>query len=506
MSEPLLDARKAPEVFCSPDAGDVEPLHVSQATGLDSGREDFRDHLATADVKGRRRWVYAKKPSGRWHTRRLRLSWLLIALMFAGPFIRIHGNPLLMMNIVERRFSILGQLFWPQDIVIFAVALLVFLTGIIIFTTGFGRLWCGWVCPQTVMMEMVFRRLEYLIEGSAQEQRALNAAPWTGKKLARKVAKHAVFFALSFIIGNTLLSYIIGSDQLLPIVSDNPLRHATGLTFMMFFTLLFYANFARFREQACTFICPYGRFQSALLDENTMVVAYDYKRGESRSPRHGAAVSFEQRRAAGLGDCIDCHQCVAVCPTGIDIRNGTQMECVNCTACIDACDSIMEKIARPAGLIRFASLNSIEKGELLRFTPRMKAYLGVLVALIGLFVFLVFTRADVEATLLRAPGSLFQQTPEGQIQNLYTLKIINKAMRDIPLDLKLENLKGTVRIMGSGTLLVPEAQMAQTSILIEIPPALLHSGSTQLELGLYSRGTRLQLIRTAFAGPRTNPL
>jgi cytochrome c oxidase accessory protein FixG len=463
--------------------------------------QDFRDHLATADKEGHRRWVYPKKPRGPWHRRRAWLSVALIAVMFAGPWIRIQGNPLLMINIIERRFSILGQIFWPQDTVIFAVAMLVFITGIILFTTAFGRLWCGWTCPQTVMMEMVFRKIEYLIEGDAHQQRALDAAPWTARKLFKKAFKHTVFFGLSFAIGNTLLAYITGSEALLAIQFDDPRNHLVGLTFMLLFTLLFYAIFARFREQACTFICPYGRFQSTMLDENTLVVAYDDKRGERRGAlQRGQGI--EQRQAAGLGDCVNCRQCVVVCPTGIDIRNGTQMECVNCTACIDACDAVMDKIGRPRGLIRYASLNSIERGEKFRFTARMKLYLAVLTALIALFLFLVFTRTEVETTLLRAPGALFQQTQDGQIQNLYTLKIVNKTTRDLPIDLKLENLRGTVRIMGGGRLVVPRSQLGQSSVLIEIQPLLVRGASTKLEIGVYSDGKRLETVNTVFVGPR----
>ena len=327
------------------------------------------------------------------------LSWLLLAVMFAGPFIRINGNPLLLINIVERKFVILGQIFWPQDMIMFAVALLVFITGIIVFTAAYGRLWCGWTCPQTVLMEMVFRKIEYLIEGDSHQQRALDKAPWTAGKIAKKVGKHAIFFGLSFIIGNTLLAYIIGTEQLFQIVTDNPAKHLHGLTAMILFTLVFYAIFARFREQACTFICPYGRLQSTLLDENTIVVAYDYKRGEKRGPLHRGQ-SVEQRQAAGSGDCIACHQCVAVCPTGIDIRNGTQMECVHCTACIDACDAVMDKIGRPRGLIRYASLNGIERGERLKVTPRLVGYTVVLLALgvvLGIPALHALGRADHHA-------------------------------------------------------------------------------------------------------------
>ena len=463
--------------------------------------EDFRDHLATADQEGNRRWIYPKRVSGRFYRWRTYLSWLLLAILFTGPFIRIQGNPLLLFNIVERRFSILGQIFWPQDMIIFAVAMLLFLTSIIIFTTAFGRLWCGWTCPQTLLMEMVFRKIEYAIEGDAAEQRALDAAPWTLKKVVKKGGKHAIFFALSFVIGNTLLSYIIGSEQLLHIIVDNPLKHLEGLTFMVLFTLLFYAIFARFREQACTFICPYGRFQSAVLDENTMVVAYDHKRGEKRAPLHRDQTN-EQRQADGLGDCVSCRQCVAVCPTGIDIRNGTQMECVNCTACIDACDAIMDKVRRPRGLIRYASLNSIERGEKFQITPRMIGYtvvLGLLVAVLG---FLVFTRSSVETMLLRAPGALFQTTADGDIENIYTLKLINKTSRDIPVQLKIENIAGKLTVMGGGSLVVPREQLVQTSVLIVIDPRALKTPNTKLKIGLYSDGKRLETAQTVFVGPR----
>jgi cytochrome c oxidase accessory protein FixG len=463
--------------------------------------EDFRDHLTTADKLGHRQWVYAKAPQGDWTRRRQWVSLLLIGIMFAGPFIKINGNPLLMMNIVERRFSILGQLFWPQDMIIFAVAMLIFITGIIIFTTAFGRLWCGWTCPQTVMMEMVFRKIEYLIEGDAVEQRKLDAAPWTAKKLARKSLKLGIFFGLSFIIGNTLLAYIIGSDALFQIITDDPRQHVTGLVFMVLFTLLFFAIFARFREQACTFICPYGRLQSTMLDENSMIVAYDHKRGETRG-RLQREQTLVSRIASGHGDCIDCHQCVTVCPTGIDIRNGVQMECVHCTACIDACDTVMDKVGSPRGLIRYASLNSIEKGEPFRITPRMKLYAVVLTGLIALFLALVFTRSAVEALFLRAPGSMFMQAADGQIENLYTLKLVNKTMRDLPVELKLEGAAGQLEIMGDKDLLVPAGKLMQTSVLIKLPSEALTGATTRLKVGVYSNGKRMQTVKTVFVGPR----
>ena len=467
-------------------------------------KEDFRDHIATADKEGRRKWVYPRKPRGRFTQARTYLSWVLLAVMFTGPFIRVHGNPLLLVNFLERKFVILGQIFWPQDMIISAVTLLIFFTGIIVFTAAFGRLWCGWTCPQTVLMEMVFRKIEYFIEGDSAAQRALAKAPWNADKVFKKLSKHIFFFALSFIVGNTLLAYIIGTEQLSRIITDNPAHHMQGLTFMLLFTLIFYGVFARFREQACTFICPYGRLQSALLDENTVVVAYDYKRGENRAPLKRTQTP-EQRQTSGAGDCVACSACVSVCPTGIDIRNGTQMECVHCTACIDACDNVMDKIGRPRGLIRYASLNGIERGERLRVTPRLLGYCVLLMALIGLWMVLVFSRTEVETTLLRAPGALFQQTADGHYSNLYTVKVVNKTSREVPIQMKLENISGDLQVMGADIVVAPE-KLAEDSILIVLDQSALKSGTTPVVVGIYSHGKRIQTIKTSFIGPRNDSL
>jgi len=462
--------------------------------------KDFRNRLSTADQEGRRQWLYPKKVGGRFFRARTWLSWLLLAIMFVGPFIRINGNPLLLVNVLDRKFVILGQIFWPQDMIMFAIALLVFIVGIIVFTAAYGRLWCGWACPQTVLMEMVFRKIEHLIEGDSYRQRALDQAPWTASKVARKAAKHAIFFGLSFIIGNTLLAYIIGTEQLFQIVTDSPARHLQGLTAMVLFTLVFYAIFARFREQACTFICPYGRLQSTLLDENSIIVAYDYKRGEKRGPlRRGQ--SFDQRQASGQGDCIACQQCVVVCPTGIDIRNGTQMECVHCTACIDACDAVMDKIGRPRGLIRYASLNGIERVEPLKITPRLIGYTVVLLVLGLVLATLIFTRSDVQTTMLRAQGALFQKMPDGKYSNLYTVRIVNKTSREIPIQLKLESPAGNLQVMGA-SLVAPPQKQAETSVLVELDPGVMKRGTTPLIVGVYSGEHRLDTLKTGFIGPR----
>jgi len=462
---------------------------------------NFRDHISTADRTGKRQWIYPRKVTGRFFRWRTWFSWLLLAIMFAGPFITINGNPLLMMNIVERKFVVLGQIFWPQDMIIFAVAVLLCLVSVVVFTTAFGRLWCGWACPQTVMMEMVFRKIEYAIEGDAASQRELNKAPWTTLKVVKKALKHGIFFGLSFVVGNVLLSYIIGWRDLYQIIIDPPAKHLVGLAFMTGFSLLFYGIFARFREQACTFVCPYGRLQSLLIDDNTIIVAYDHKRGENRGPIHRSE-KFSSRRQTGLGDCIACNRCVTVCPTGIDIRNGVQMECVQCTACIDACDHVMDKVGAPRGLIRYASVNGIEKGQHLRFTPRLAAYTVVLLALATVLGLMLFMRSDVEATVLRAPGSLFQQMPDGHFSNLYTVRLVNKTSREMPVELRLESPAGTLAIMGQTAVAVPAQKLLENSVLIELEPSAMKSGTTPVLIGVYSNGKKLETLKTAFIGPR----
>ena len=329
----------------------------------------------------------------------------------------------------------------------------------------------------------------------------LNQAPWNGGKIVKKISKHAFFFALSFLVGNVLLSYIIGWRELYQIITAPPAQHLVGLGFMFAFALLFYGIFARFREQACTFICPYGRHQSVLVDENTILVAYDNKRGENRGPLKREQ-KFGERWQTGHGDCVACNMCVTVCPTGIDIRNGVQMECVQCTACIDACDNVMDKIGAPRGLIRYASLNGIERREPLRFTPRLAGYCVVMAVLGVVLGLMLFLRSDVEATVLRAPGSMFQQMPDGHFSNLYTVRVVNKTSREMPVELKLENPAGSLAVMGQGSIVVAPQKALENSVLIELDPAAMKSGTTPLVIGVYSGGKKLQTLKTAFIGPR----
>src|SRR4051812_38193762 len=233
----------------------------------------FRDRIATVDEKGKRKWIFAQQPKGKYYRKRTYVSWFLLLLFVSLPFIYVNGSPLFLFNIPEAKFIVFGKIFWPQDFFIFGVAMIAFLVFIILFTSAFGRLFCGWVCPQTIFMEMVFRKIEYLVEGDAGAQRLLAKAPWNAEKVMKKTIKHLVFFSISFIIANIFLAYIIGVKQLLIIILGNPLQHLGGLLSILIFSGIFYGVFAFFREQVCTVVCPYGRLQGVLLDANSMVVA-----------------------------------------------------------------------------------------------------------------------------------------------------------------------------------------------------------------------------------------
>lgn len=470
-----------------------QPAHIKRDAERD---ESYRDAISTVDKAGKRVWVYPKKPKGKFTNWRRWFGYALLTLLFVGPFIRIHGEPLLMINLVERRFVFFGQVFWPQDFLIFVIGFLTFIVFIALFTVAFGRLFCGWACPQTVFMEQVFRRIEYAIEGDWKQQQALNKGPMTGDKAWKKTLKHVIFIAISFFIANTFLAYIIGSDELIRIIKEPAAQHAGGLIAIVAFSGAFYGNFAFFREQACTTVCPYGRLQGVLLDRKSIVIAYDHERGEPR----GHFRKNEAREETGKGDCIDCKACVHVCPTGIDIRNGTQLECVNCTACIDACDSMMEGVNLPKGLIRYASESEIADKKPFNFDTRMKAYSFVLVALIGVLSTLIAVRTDTDTTLLRAPGMIYQEQPDGRISNLYQIKTVNKTRYDLPLRLVLLNSEGEIKIIGR-EMDLKAGELAQGELFIILPRTELQGTKTKVTIGIYNGEELLEKVKTSFVGP-----
>lgn len=465
--------------------------------------EAFRDRIGTVDEEGKRSWVFPKKPSGRYYKYRKYVSYILLAVLFTFPFIKVNGNQFMLFNVLERRFNIFGFPFWPQDFYLFVIAMIIGVVFIILFTAAFGRIFCGWICPQTIFMEMVFRRIEYWIDGDRGAQIRLDRQKWNAEKIRKRALKWSIFFLISFVIANIFLAYLIGSDRLIRYISEGPAQHASTLISLLIFTGIFYFIFAWFREQVCIIACPYGRLQGVLLDNKSIVVAYDHKRGEGEKGRAKFRKN-QDRQALGIGDCIDCFQCVNVCPTGIDIRNGTQLECINCTACIDACDDIMDSVGHPRGLIRYASEENIEKGAKFSFTARLKGYSTVLVILIGLLVGLLFLRSDVEANVYRIPGQLPEQLENNITRNVFTYKLVNKTNKDKGnITFKLKSPRGEVKTIKRNEIMVPAKEMIEGTFFVEINDAELSGNKNKIEIEVYSDGQLLETTRATFLGRRS---
>jgi polyferredoxin len=529
---------------------------------LTEDQEVYRDSLSTIDGEGKRIWLYPKRPSGHFYKARTLVSFAFLALFLLLPFIKVGGEPLLLFNVLERKFILFGLLFTPQDFHLFGLAMLTFIVFIILFTVVYGRLFCGWICPQTVFMEMFFRKIEYWIEGDSNEQRKLDKAPWTKEKIRKKALKHTVFFAIAVVVSNYFLAYIIGMDQVIGIIRAPISQNIGGFGAMLLFSGVFYGVFARMREQVCTTICPYGRLQGVLLVRDSIVVTYDHVRGEPRGKlkktkvadrvpgakndpvlsiqeairtpmaeksacgdhddgkgackncddcaakkrldKHVSALSLitpELVAARRQGDCIDCGLCVSVCPTGIDIRNGTQLECINCSACMDACDGVMDKIGKPRGLVRYDSATGVESGRRHLFTTRVYAYTGVLVALLALDAFLLVRRGAMESIILRSPGQLYQQVDSAHISNLYSYVLINKSNKDLPVQIVSATAGSSLRLVGQMVPFIPKGGRLEGAFFVEMPLANLKGRKTPIHINIISEGKTLDKVSTNFMGP-----
>ncbi|NJW52334.1 cytochrome c oxidase accessory protein CcoG [Salinimicrobium sp. CDJ15-91] len=455
------------------------------------------------NAEGKRAWVYPKKPQGKFYRYRTGLTWFLLVFLIASPFLHIDGNQFMLFNVLGREFYIFGQPFWPQDFYIGVTAMIIGVLFITLFTSAFGRIFCGWICPQTIFMEMVFRKIEYWIEGDRGAQMRLDKQEWNIDKIRKKGFKWFLFFLISFGIANVFLAYLVGSKRLLQYITEGPLENLSTFTALLIFTAVFYFIFSWFREQVCTIACPYGRLQSVLLDKKSVVVAYNSNRGEREKGRSKFRKN-ENRQELGKGDCIDCSQCVNVCPTGIDIRNGTQLECINCTACIDACDAMMEQVDLPKGLIGFYSEEHIEKQEQFRFNSRMKGFAAILLVLVGILSGMLFIRADIEATVLRLPGQLYEVQANDHISNVYTFKLINKTTTSFQkVHFELLSHAGSIESVTHEDILVPEKGLAEGTLFIEIPKALLKGEKNNVEIGIYSGEKLIETTSTNFMGPRS---
>lgn len=451
--------------------------------------------LPSKDKK--RNWIYAKKPSGKLYVYRQWVGYGLLLFLLIAPFIKLNGNPFLMFNIVERKFSIFGNMFFPQDLHIFVFGSLIILVGIVLFTAVYGRVWCGWTCPQTIFMELVFRKIEYWIEGDWTQQKKLNEGPNTDARAWKKLLKHTIFILISCVISNIFLAYIIGVDGLIKIITEPIEAHLMGFISIVIFTALFYAVFAHVREIVCTTICPYGRFQGVLLDDQSMSVAYNVERGEPRG-------KINKNDQSQKGDCVDCGLCVHVCPTGIDIRNGIQLECVNCTACIDACDAVMDKIGRPKRLIGFYSLGEVEgkKGFKKSYT-RQILYTVILGLLTAVFFYFIFSRAPIDGSLLRATGSTYQTQPDGRISNLYTMELINKSGHAIPFQLKAADNTYELQIVNRIDSLAKDGT-AKLSFFLIADKKNIETYKSKTAIQILSEGKEVKTLKTTFICPPGN--
>jgi cytochrome c oxidase accessory protein FixG len=451
----------------------------------------FRDSLATIDQKGKRNYIFPKKPKGKLYNKRTIASIIYLLFFFTLPWIKVNGEPFIMLNVLKRKFILFGQIFGPQDFFIFALGMITFMVFIILFTVVFGRVFCGWACPQTIFMEMVFRKIEYWIDGDFQKQQQLKAMAWNGFKIRKRISKIIIFFLISFIIANYFMAYLISMDEVLRYVNEGIAAHIGTFMALMIFSSIFFFVYYWFREQVCIVVCPYGRLQGVLLDKNSIVVAYDYLRGELRG---------KKSTSSDIGDCIDCKACVRVCPTGIDIRNGTQLECINCTACIDACDEIMGNLDRPKKLIKLASENNIVKKEKLKITARIKAYSVVLFLILLVLVSMLATRDEIDITILRTQGMIYQKLPDGQIGNLYTARMYNKTHRDIKMKLSIPETDGDIEVIGESAL-IPKESYAVVTFIIKKRPTTIKKRNTKITIDLIAENEKTIKKTTNFIGP-----
>jgi cytochrome c oxidase accessory protein FixG len=445
----------------------------------------FRDRPINIDESGKRKWIYARQPKGKWYTRRTVFAWVCIAFLVFAPIIKINGNPLMLLDIANRRFSLLGNMVWAQDTYILALIMSVAVVFVVFFTVAFGRLWCGWACPQTIFLEMIYRRIEYLFDGN---YRRTNRKPTKG---LRFFFKHLTFLLVSILLTNVFLNWFTGPEKLIEIIKSPISEHRMGFMFMLGISAFYYWIYAFFREQVCTMACPYGRMQGVLLDSKSISVIYDYKRGEPRGTK-------------AEGACINCGSCMAVCPTGIDIKNGSQLECVNCTACIDECNSVMARLNRPGNLIRYDSVHGIETGKRSIKNGRTYAYSVVLLILLIVLSVVVSKRTPVDATILRMSGTIYQRLDTETIANVYNVKVINKTQQSKNLTFRLLNgAEGTVQL-ASDQAVLKENGTLESVLIIKLPARHLKGKNTPLDVGIYEGETLLKSVKLNFVGPKRN--
>jgi len=439
--------------------------------------------LSTLEQDGSRRWLYPRLAKGRFWLRRRIVAYILIAIFMLIPYLRISGKPAMLLDIVHRRFTLFGLTFLPTDTVL--LALLAVSTILLIFfvTALFGRVWCGWACPQTVYMEFLFRPIERLFTGRTGK----GGTPREEIASWRIVAMYATYVLASFYLAHTFLSYFVGVDQLRHWVTASPADHPAAFVLILATTGAMLFNFAFFREQTCIIACPYGRFQSVLMDRWSLLVSYDRTRGEPRGPIHKRT----SLPVVNHGDCVDCGLCEAVCPTGIDIRNGLQIECVGCAQCIDVCDAVMTKLGRPVGLIRYGSQSGMagEKRRILR--PRIIIYPTIMALLLGLLVFLLANRPPADVTVLRGLGLPFVMTDAGEVENVMRIKITNRTDEPQQLQISVVDRSEVRAISSDDSIRLAPGQSCVEPVRFIAPAAQFELGTLNLKIRVSGPGVKI---------------
>lgn len=414
------------------------------------------DSVATINEDGSRNFLHPADVRGRYTLARRVAAFFLIAVYILLPWIPIHGHPAVFLDVAHRRFHLFGLTLLAQDLwlLFFVISGLGF--ALFYVTAILGRLWCGWACPYTVFLEHVFRRIERLLEGDATHRRALDRAPWTASKIARRVTKHALYVLCAAAIAHIFLSYFISLPTLYGYMGESPLRHLASFVGVMALTGVLYFCFAWFREQFCVVMCPYGRLQSAMTDDETIVIGYDSGRGESR----GKATDPR------AGHCVDCRRCVQVCPTGIDIRHGLQMECIGCAACMDACDEVMTRLDRPKGLVRYDSLNGLAGKRRRILRPRIVLYTALMLLGAAALTFSLSRVHSFEMSVVRMRGMPFMVDQE-TLRNQFLFRLVSKADQPVAYHLAIENAPAHLMVTGleKAVTAQPQTEVQQTVML-----------------------------------------
>lgn len=453
--------------------------------------------LSTMDADGKRRWLYPTESRGRYWMRRLVTGWALIALFVLLPVVRIGGKPAVLLDVATRQFTFFGATFYPTDTLLLLLLGVSIGVSVILFTALLGRVWCGWACPQTVYLEFVFRPIERLVEGPEHVRRRRDLGGWTFDKAWRKAVKLGIYLVLSLLLAHTFVAYFTGWDRLLVWMTGSPTEHWGYFVLMAGTTGLVLFNFGYFREQMCTLACPYARIQSVLLDPDSLIVSYDPNRGEPRGKRKkGLTATVE------LGDCIDCYACVRTCPTGIDIRDGLQMECIACTQCIDACDDIMDKIDKPRGLIRYTSENELENLPTRKWRGRTVGYGLLLVALTAAFTTLLVTRSPYDVNVGRSVGAPFTELPDGRIANRLRFRVRNQQPDATTFTLGVTAPAGAeLRVVGPPDVALDAGQMKRVEVWVVVPRAAFRGGEADGRFVLRFSGGPDQTVDFPLLGP-----